>query len=487
MGGKDVGRTQVIKNDASPIWNRVIFFPVYRPTALVTLEVFDENTMRADDPLGTVEFQLSSIIETEEETHLARTPLDNWDLLTYKGKQCGLIHYNASFHPLSIPPPSSKDEVAQPATDASEKPKEVAKEHYQWDYSKYSKFLAKVKIHSAKGLPDGNYRAMVCLNSSKVNNYLVSEAQNKSSSTPIFNSSTSVFIPGLTTTQLNVYIQEGKEDRAIDVATWNCMANELVEFIGEKKWVSCRPNGELCVSVDLLPVDYDESVEQFSQTQGRLSINIIEGRNLVAADSGGTSDPYIEIKLNGYKVYKSQVIKKTLNPVYNETSDIPILNSMGSYLRFNVYDWNRLESKDPLGNFSFNVADLTPNEPFEQYFTLKDIAHGEIKLRIIFKPGQLSPEDMRAGYLYVGSGPGIRNTATTTMGSSTFTSQSANKPIYSPAPALSPNDNTTSSKNRLFQYLTETLSGWQYPTKNPLSSEASTLAWNQLVQLTIST
>ncbi|KXN74747.1 hypothetical protein CONCODRAFT_2058 [Conidiobolus coronatus NRRL 28638] len=432
MGGKDVGRTQVIKNDASPIWNRVIFFPVYRPTALVTLEVFDENTMRADDPLGTVEFQLSSIIETEEDTHLARTPLDNWDLLTYKGKQCGLIHYSASFHPLSLPPPSSKDEVAQPdapTTDASEKPKEVVKELYQWDYSQYSKFLAKVKIHSAKGLPDGNYRAMVCLNSSKVNNYLVSEAQNKSSSTPIFNSSTSVFIPGLTTTQLNVFIQEGKEDRAIDVATWNCMANELVELVGEKKWVSCRPNGELCVSLDLLPVDYDESVEQFSQTQGRLAINIIEGRNLVAADSGGTSDPYIEIKLNGHKVYKSQVIKKTLNPVYNEIADIPILNSMGSYLRFKVYDWNRLESKDPLGNFSFNVADLTPNEPFEQYFTLKDIAHGEIKLRMTFKPGQLSLEDMRSGSLYVGSGASIRNTATTMIGSSTFTPQSANSPM----------------------------------------------------------
>jgi hypothetical protein len=53
----------------------------------------------------------------------------------------------------------------------------------------------------------------------------------------------------------------------------------------------------------------------------------------------------------------------------------------------------------------------------------------------------------------------------------------------SPSPPI---DSSVSSKNRLFQYLIESLSGWQYPTKTPLSSESSMLAWNQLVELTIS-
>ena len=42
------------------------------------------------------------------------------------------------------------------------------------------------------------------------------------------------------------------------------------------------------------------------------------GIGLRAADLNGKSDPYVVIKVGGFE-FKSQTIKKTLNPEWNET------------------------------------------------------------------------------------------------------------------------------------------------------------------------
>lgn len=51
---------------------------------------------------------------------------------------------------------------------------------------------------------------------------------------------------------------------------------------------------------------------------GRLKIVLLECQNLDAKDLNGLSDPYVIFTCGKVKV-KSKTIKKTLNPVYNET------------------------------------------------------------------------------------------------------------------------------------------------------------------------
>ena len=48
---------------------------------------------------------------------------------------------------------------------------------------------------------------------------------------------------------------------------------------------------------------------------GTVYINILKGRQLVPQD-GDTSDPKVELNIQGTKL-KTEVIKKTLNPVWN--------------------------------------------------------------------------------------------------------------------------------------------------------------------------
>jgi hypothetical protein len=52
-------------------------------------------------------------------------------------------------------------------------------------------------------------------------------------------------------------------------------------------------------------------------------VNIIQGKDLVAMDMGGTSDPYVKIYLlpreKHLKKQETKVHRKTLDPVFNET------------------------------------------------------------------------------------------------------------------------------------------------------------------------
>jgi len=60
-------------------------------------------------------------------------------------------------------------------------------------------------------------------------------------------------------------------------------------------------------------------MEQPSSLQ--LTITVKRGKDLVARDHSGTSDPYVVIRLNEHK-FKTTVVKKNLNPVWNETFKI---------------------------------------------------------------------------------------------------------------------------------------------------------------------
>lgn len=71
----------------------------------------------------------------------------------------------------------------------------------------------------------------------------------------------------------------------------------------------------------------DESVEN----QGILTCTLLRAKDLKAADKTGTSDPYVKFTVNGEVVYKSSVVKKTCNPVWQKESfEVPIVRS---YLR----------------------------------------------------------------------------------------------------------------------------------------------------------
>lgn len=59
--------------------------------------------------------------------------------------------------------------------------------------------------------------------------------------------------------------------------------------------------------------------------QGVLRVTLVEGKEIHGADRSGKSDPFVVFTLGEQKVYKSEVIKKTLAPQWKESFDVMIV------------------------------------------------------------------------------------------------------------------------------------------------------------------
>eukprot|EP01095_Lingulamoeba_sp_RSL-Kostka_P005700 TRINITY_DN1723_c0_g1_i2.p1 TRINITY_DN1723_c0_g1~~TRINITY_DN1723_c0_g1_i2.p1 ORF type:complete len:371 (-),score=131.29 TRINITY_DN1723_c0_g1_i2:107-1219(-) len=98
----------------------------------------------------------------------------------------------------------------------------------------------------------------------------------------------------------------------------------------------------------------------------KITITLIAAQNLAAKDMSGTSDPYIEVKLqnNEEKVlYKSKKIMKNLNPKWSESFTID--GDKNSVIIFDLFDWDRFSKDDFLGRVCVSIADIINDENYQ--------------------------------------------------------------------------------------------------------------------------
>ncbi|GBG58797.1 hypothetical protein CBR_g197 [Chara braunii] len=99
------------------------------------------------------------------------------------------------------------------------------------------------------------------------------------------------------------------------------------------------------------------SIEQSAMTVfiGLLKVHVIRGINLVAKDVK-YSDPYVVVTL-GKQTAKTSVIKRNLNPVWNETLMLSIPDPEEK-LKLSVFDRDRFTQDDPMGRASVDLSTL---------------------------------------------------------------------------------------------------------------------------------
>eukprot|EP01065_Artemidia_motanka_P004015 TRINITY_DN1193_c0_g1_i1.p1 TRINITY_DN1193_c0_g1~~TRINITY_DN1193_c0_g1_i1.p1 ORF type:complete len:701 (+),score=227.11 TRINITY_DN1193_c0_g1_i1:74-2104(+) len=111
-----------------------------------------------------------------------------------------------------------------------------------------------------------------------------------------------------------------------------------------------------------------------------LVVEVKAGRNLVAADSGGTSDPYVLLRVPGTRQKgRTKVIKKTLNPTWNETFhlSVPVSLLQTGKLECTVWDKDML-SDDAIGEFSLPFPEIGAG--VDKWCKLQKVPKGEIHL-----------------------------------------------------------------------------------------------------------
>ncbi len=137
----------------------------------------------------------------------------------------------------------------------------------------------------------------------------------------------------------------------------------------------CGPEGKLAVRVEVTPTLPMHEVALRIKAEadaaaalplawpeeraGVLRVHALRGDNLAVADIGGTSDPYVQISgvfdMHGEPV-KSRVIKKTLNPYWDQWFDIPVPDLASFDFTLGIWDQD-VAMDDTLGFVALRSED----------------------------------------------------------------------------------------------------------------------------------
>ena len=129
-----------------------------------------------------------------------------------------------------------------------------------------------------------------------------------------------------------------------------------------------------------------------AQQSHRLVVTVIDGSDLAAKDSGGTSDPYVSVEVF-HQTIKTKRIDKSLNPVWNETLTfgVPEIHS-GMQLIANVWDWDAVGKHDfmgqviiPLGEFQGGESVMSGTYKLQPREGRNDKISGQILLKIEYQ------------------------------------------------------------------------------------------------------
>ncbi|XP_073797767.1 synaptotagmin VIII isoform X3 [Danio rerio] len=134
--------------------------------------------------------------------------------------------------------------------------------------------------------------------------------------------------------------------------------------------------GEICFSLRYVP------------TSSKLTVIILEAKNLKKMDQVGSSDPYVKVQLilekKKWKKKKTSVKKRTLNPYFNEsfTFDVSFEQIQKVQLVISVWDHDKMSRNDAIGKIYLGCdatgnqlrhwADMlsNPRKPVAQWHTL---------------------------------------------------------------------------------------------------------------------
>jgi Ca2+-dependent lipid-binding protein len=79
---------------------------------------------------------------------------------------------------------------------------------------------------------------------------------------------------------------------------------------------------------------------------GTVSVRVVRATGLLAADRGGTSDPYVVVQSAGGKKAKTSVKKRTLDPEWDEMLELSVYDASAP-LSFAVWDHDKVCTPKP--------------------------------------------------------------------------------------------------------------------------------------------
>lgn len=86
----------------------------------------------------------------------------------------------------------------------------------------------------------------------------------------------------------------------------------------------------------------------------KITVRVIEARNLPATDLNGSSDPYVRLQL-GRQRFRTKVVKKTLNPSWGEEFSFRV-DDLDDELTISILDEDKYFNDDFVGQVKIPMS-----------------------------------------------------------------------------------------------------------------------------------
>nr|XP_057913406.1 multiple C2 and transmembrane domain-containing protein 1-like isoform X3 [Doryrhamphus excisus] len=131
----------------------------------------------------------------------------------------------------------------------------------------------------------------------------------------------------------------------------------------------------------------------------KLDVELRRGHNLAVRDRGGSSDPYVKLKVAGKEVFRSRTIRKNLNPVWDEKTTV-LVDNLSEPLYVKVFDYDFALQDDFMGSAEVQLDSLELQRTTPVTLVLKDPLHpdqdlGTLEMAVTLIPKHSPLEERR--------------------------------------------------------------------------------------------
>ncbi|GLB36472.1 putative tricalbin [Lyophyllum shimeji] len=450
-------RTEVKNNNLNPVWDEIVYIPVHSLREHLLLECMDYQHLTRDRSLGSVELLVNDLAKESADPRYPFESLGQRDAVdpirldkgnVYKGQ----LHYKAEFIPalalngVSFDSPqtelASKRSSLTLSTKSSEEPVAITiKSIKRSSKGSMAKVPASPTTPTSPTSPapngDGSVGPAAEKEPSKGVDMSVEELLRQQSGVAVFNvvsgelhkkarvevllddgywpcfstpraRSTHAqwayvgegFIKEIDFSRVWLRLNEADEGEKDDIiAEWRGDAKSFLQatLIGPQEFTLLdkdeRNASTVRVESRYVPVPVKLEPRETINNQGILHVDLIDGRNIIAADRSGKSDPYAVFTLNGDRVFKSEVKKKTLSPEWNERFALQVPSRFGSDFELELFDWDAVGRPESLGKAKIDLNEIEPFEASERTLNLATPKHGEkgyVRVRLMFQPEMIA-------------------------------------------------------------------------------------------------
>lgn len=401
VNGLSKGRTDYKSQTLNPVWNLPIYVAVSSPNQKVSIEVMDVETINKDRRVGIYDLDLSYMFEKDQnDRYTVHVGEEDKKVLLFDNKgPSGELIYNASFYPIlpvltleeqqdyekaqkkKLELEERKKTIDEKKITAAEKEKltieELEIEEIQTMFSSKQKLSLDELITYNSGV-----LAISVLNGELPETNLYVQAFFDGNGHSRFTSpqisgriikdgwTGDVAIKELKRSLSTFRVTDNKEGNRVE----KCHCEVTIPTIELVKNCYNKPSiitldgestAKLMVQISWFPLDVKElPASDLMSNSGDLTIISKSAENLMASDSNGFSDPFLKFYIDDFSevIHKTQVVKKTLNPVWNNTGKVEISDRANTTLNIKVMDWDATSSDDIIGRAKIPLSSIVPNK-----------------------------------------------------------------------------------------------------------------------------